>query len=106
MSELYRVIITPEARDGIRQAYDWISEYSPDSANTWMNGLFQAILSLEKMPLRCSLAFENDLFEEELRQLFYGKKGKVYRILFTVRDTDVYILFIRHSAQKPLSPNE
>jgi mRNA-degrading endonuclease RelE of RelBE toxin-antitoxin system len=71
-----------------------------------MNGLFQAIMSLERMPLRCPLAFENDLFDEELRQLFYGKKGKVYRILFTVHDTNVYVLFVRHSAQKPLDLDE
>ena len=58
------------------------------------------------MPLRCPLAFENDLFDEELRQLLYSKKGKVYRILFIVRNAEVYVLFVRHSSQKPLSPDE
>ncbi|MDF5729931.1 MAG: type II toxin-antitoxin system RelE/ParE family toxin [Rhizonema sp. PD38] len=99
------MIITPEAQDGIRRAYEWIVEYSPNLVSTWMNGLFQAILSLERMPLRCPLAFENDLFDEELRQLLYGKKGKVYRIL-TIRRSEVYVLFVRHSAQKPLFSEE
>jgi plasmid stabilization system protein ParE len=71
-----------------------------------MNGLFRAIESLNKMPFRCSLAIENDYFEEEIRQLLYGKRGRVYRIIFTIREEEVHILFVRHSAQKPLSPEE
>jgi hypothetical protein len=71
-----------------------------------MNGLFRAIQSLERMPCRCSLAFENDLFDEELRQLLYGRRGRVYRILFTIQDDQVHVLFVRHSAQKPILPEE
>ena len=76
----------------------------PGHSDAWMNGLFRAIQSLDTMPLRCPLAFENEFFDEELRQLLYGKRGRVYRILFTISDNEVYVLFVRHSAQKPLSP--
>jgi plasmid stabilization system protein ParE len=103
MSERFRVVITPEAQEGIRHAYEWVSTYSPDSANVWMNGLFRAIQSLDTMPRRAPLAFENDLFREELRQLLYGKRGRVYRILFTIQDNEVQVLFVRHSAQAPVS---
>jgi len=58
------------------------------------------------MPLRCSLAFENNFFELEIRQLLYGKGKNIYRILFTVTEQTVYILHVRHSAQQPLSPDE
>jgi hypothetical protein len=71
-----------------------------------MNGLFGAIFSLERMPRRCSLAYENELFDDELRQLLYGKRGRVYRILFIIRDEKVYVLFVRHSAQEPVSQDE
>jgi plasmid stabilization system protein ParE len=106
MSEKFRVIITPEATDGIRRAYEWIKTYSPETVNAWMNGLFRAIQSLDTMPRRASLAFEHEIFDEELRQLLYGKHGQVYRILFTIRDNEVQVLFVRHSAQKPVSPEE
>ncbi len=76
MSEKYRVIIQPEAEQGIKQAYYWVSKYSPRQARQWLEGIYQAVMSLEKMPLRCSLAFENNFFEEEIRQLLYGK-GKI-----------------------------
>jgi plasmid stabilization system protein ParE len=42
----------------------------------------------------------------ELRQLLYGKRRGVYRILFEVRDNNVFILRVRHSAQALLDPNE
>lgn len=56
------------------------------------------------MPRRCSLAFENNFFEVEIRQLIYGKGKNAYRILFTVTDKAVQILFVRHSSQQPLLP--
>jgi hypothetical protein len=58
------------------------------------------------MPSRCSLAFENNFFSEEIRQLIYGKGRSAYRILFTIADDTVQVLFVRHAAQKPLSGQE
>ncbi|MCF2149353.1 hypothetical protein IQ276_023565 [Desmonostoc muscorum LEGE 12446] len=54
------------------------------------------------MPSRCSLAFENYFFEQEIRQLLYGKGRNAYRILFTIVNDSVEILFVRHAAQKPM----
>ena len=54
------------------------------------------------MPSRCSLAFENSFFVEEIRQLVYGKGRNAYRILFTIVDDSVQIIFVRHAAQKPM----
>ncbi|MEA5471403.1 type II toxin-antitoxin system RelE/ParE family toxin [Spirulina sp. 06S082] len=106
MSDRYKIVIQPEAEQGIKDAYFWFSNYSPRQARSWLEGLYKSILSLEKMPLRCSLVFENDFFEEEIRQLIYGKGKSAYRILFTVMENTVHILFIRHSAQQPLSPED
>ncbi|MEL6438416.1 MAG: type II toxin-antitoxin system RelE/ParE family toxin [Cyanobacteria bacterium J06621_8] len=106
MSDKYQIIIQPEAEEGIKQAYYWVSNYSPRQARNWLEGLQRAILSLEQMPFRCSLAFENNFFESEVRQLIYGKGKSAYRILFTVNKKTVQILFVRHSAQRPLFPED
>lgn len=106
MSKEYRVIIEPEAIAGIESGYEWIRGSSPDRATAWVNGLLDAIQSLNKMPARCTLALENEYFSEEIRQLFYGKRGRVYRILFTIREDEVHVIFVRHSAQAPLSESE
>jgi plasmid stabilization system protein ParE len=66
--------------------------------------LLKALRSLAEHPQRCSLAPENEVFEEEIRQLLYGKRQNVSRILFTIREQTVYILHIRHAARPFLQP--
>ncbi|MCJ8280202.1 MAG: hypothetical protein MJK14_09905 [Rivularia sp. ALOHA_DT_140] len=51
------------------------------------------------MPLYSTLAPENDTFSEEIRQLFYGNSGNKYRILFTLREDIVFILYVHQSSQ-------
>lgn len=102
MSKEYRVIVQPEALEGINTAHQWIRAHDSDQATVWVTGLMKAIQSLRIMPLRCSLAFENEYFEEEIRQILYGKQGMMYRVLFTVKEDEVHILFVRHTAQAPV----
>ncbi|MBN8562624.1 type II toxin-antitoxin system RelE/ParE family toxin [Leptolyngbya boryana CZ1] len=74
---------------------------SPDQASQWYAGLLKAIESLSTMPKRCAIAKENEYFSQEIRQLLYGQKRNMYRILFTVLEesSSVRILHIRHSSQ-------
>jgi plasmid stabilization system protein ParE len=90
-------------------AYLWISRRSPEKAGQWYAGLLQAIGSLCELPHRCSLARENAYFEEEVRQLLYGRGRTVYRILFVIREpvaadekASIRILHVRHGAQRTL----
>ncbi|MEG5000911.1 type II toxin-antitoxin system RelE/ParE family toxin [Microcoleus sp. B4-D4] len=102
MNQKYQVIIQPAAQKAIEESYFWLSNHSSHKARNWLEGLYKAILSLENMPSRCSFAFENSFFDEEIRQLVYGKKRNAYRILFTIVDDSVQIIFVRHAAQKPM----
>jgi plasmid stabilization system protein ParE len=102
MNQKYQIVIQPIAQQGIEEAYFWLSNYSSQKARTWLEGLYKAILSLENMPYRCSLAFENSFFDREIRQLVYGKGRNAYRIIFTIVDDCVQIIFVRHAAQKPM----
>lgn len=61
-----------------------------------------AIATLQDKPERCALAVEHDIFSEPVRQLLYGKSKNIYRVLFTIRDTKVFVLYVRHSSQAPL----
>lgn len=96
----YRVEPTDKALMDAGEAYFWINEQSEGAALRWYEGLLKAFRSLEKNPLRCPLAPESVFFEEEIRQLIYGK----YRILFTVEGETVFVLRVRHSAQEYLRP--
>jgi plasmid stabilization system protein ParE len=98
----YQIEPTDKALVDTGEAYFWINEQSQGAALRWYEGLLKAFRSLEKNPLRCPLAPESAFFEEEIRQLIYGK----YRILFTVEDETAFVLRVRHSSQEYLRPEE
>jgi plasmid stabilization system protein ParE len=102
----YRIIIEPTAERGIRESMKWLTaQASPHHAAKWLDGLIRAIDTLKTLPARGPLAAENDKFPVDVRELLYGrsKRGK-YRILYTVADDAVHVLYVRHSAQDELEP--
>ena len=80
----YRVDISPSALADAEAAYLRIKAFSPAAAGQWYEGLLKAIFSLENFPERCPIAPESDDIGKELRQLLYGKRGRVYKIFFAV----------------------
>ena len=60
--------------------------------------------TLTRHPLRCPRAAESDKSPEELRELVYGKRNNKYRIIFTIRNNDVVVLYVHHGARKGLEP--
>ncbi len=92
----HSVEITEPAERELEEAYCWIRDnYSSARAARWRQGLYTKVDTLEQMPQRCGFAPENDWCDIELRQLLYGS----YRILFTIYDTRVFVLHIRHGAR-------
>ncbi len=102
----FQVEITPVAEAQIEQAYRWYRERNPEFADRWFRGLMNTIATLQEKPRRCGLAIEHDIFPEEVRQLLYGKSKNIYRVLFIIRDTAVYVLYVRHSGQSPLTVDD
>ncbi len=108
----YRVDISLPALADAEQGYLWLKERSPETAGDWYEGLLATIFSLENSPTRCPLAPESDDLGREIRQLLYGKRGRVYRVLFAIlRDEkageDVVRIFrIWHSARARAEASE
>ncbi|MEH2192524.1 MAG: type II toxin-antitoxin system RelE/ParE family toxin [Nostoc sp.] len=102
----FQVEITLIAETQIEQAYRWYRERNPEFADRWFRELMNAIATLQEKPQRCALAVEDEIFPEEVRQLLYGKAKNVYRVLFTIRDTTVNVLYVRHSGQAPLTVDD
>lgn len=98
----YRLEIAPRALREIEEAHDWIAQHSARSAERWQRGLWQKIDSLSTLPERCGLADEEGLAARGIRQLLYGKRRNVYRILFTVIEDVVRVLSVWHSARGPV----
>ncbi|MEW6235133.1 MAG: type II toxin-antitoxin system RelE/ParE family toxin [Candidatus Omnitrophota bacterium] len=105
----HRVEVTDQAYEAIRSHVHYIAfeQKALLNAKRWLEGLWDAIDSLEKLPKRCRLAPENNYRSYEIRQLDYGD----YAILFTIDDDRqlVYVVGFRHGKQLPranLLPDE
>lgn len=103
----YRIDFSSKAKAEADAAFMNFAQFTtPESAQAWYQGLIKAISSLQEMPRRCSLARENALFSQEIRQLLYGSGKTTYRILFTVLDNQptptVRILHIRNAVQRAI----
>jgi plasmid stabilization system protein ParE len=96
----YRIEMTAEAVAELHDAYLWIRNDSPNHAVRWRLRILEAMQTLANMPERCEIAPESEHFHQEIRQLLFGKKSGVYRILFTIDRDVIYILHIRHSARR------
>ena len=104
----YRVRITPKAVADMAEVHAWIFHDSPNNALRWFQGLLEAINGLGEFPSRCPVAPETTGLRITVRQLLYGRRSGVYRILFCVREEEntVVVLRVRHSARLWLQPGE
>jgi len=102
----YKLILQPPALADLDEAYRWVAQRSPENAASWFNRLWEAMSTLEHFPRRCEVAPESKHVGREIRQLLYGHRGGVYRVLFTIRGREVHILHIRHAARGTMTPEE
>ncbi|SKB12935.1 conserved hypothetical protein [Planktothrix sp. PCC 11201] len=101
----FQVKLTQNAKLEIESAYLWLKNLNHNYADQWFRDLMNTIATLQYKPKRFALARENDDFPEEIRQIIYGKSRNKYRIIFTIRENIVYIIYLRHSAQSSITFN-
>jgi plasmid stabilization system protein ParE len=97
----YAVELTLRAERDLNELLKYIEALNSSSARRWFNGLEKAIYGLDRLPRRCSLARESRKEGRPIRQLLYGKKPGVYRVLFEIQEwtRTVRVLAIRHGAR-------
>jgi plasmid stabilization system protein ParE len=100
----FHVELSDRAQADIAAIYDWLrSQKAEDAGERWFVALREAITSLSTLPSRCPVAPESRESAVEVRQLLYGRKPHVYRILFAVEGDVVRVLHIRHGRRRPAS---
>jgi plasmid stabilization system protein ParE len=96
----YRVELTERAARDLRLLFLFVRAGESDAAARWFNGMERAIETLCESPGRCPLAPESRP-GRVIRQLLYGHKPHIYRILFRVsaKDRVVFVIHVRHGAR-------
>ncbi len=99
----HAIHIFPRAMADIGGTVAWRSPRSLSGGARLYAGILTAIRSLTASPDRCPLAYEAADLGLELRELLYGLRRNVYRILFTIVGQRVNVLRVRHAAQDRLT---
>jgi len=102
----FQVIFRSRARADIAAAVAWLARSSPAAAARWRSGLFRIVEKLETNPTLYPAADEAADLGLELRELMYGRRRTMYRILFTITGQMVNVLRVRHAAQDRLKPGD
>jgi plasmid stabilization system protein ParE len=99
----YRVVFTAMARaDAVRQ-FRYLANRSPAAAARWYTGLEKAVAKLGELPERHPIAQdESEQVGITLRQMLYGRRRGVFRILFSIEGDTVTLHYVRHSARGPI----
>jgi len=103
----FRVFIVPEAIQDLDRILGWLRQHSLAGAASWYHRWQAVIKQLEDEADRSSLAPESEGRAYELRQLiFKTRRGKPYRVIFTIRDDEDYLLHLRGPGQNLLTTDE
>ena len=89
----YKVILHSDAESDIESSFKWGSRaWGENNAKLWVRKLRRAIRKhLTSLPLACPLAPESEQLGVSIRHLIIGR----YRVLFTVAERTVTILYVR-----------
>jgi len=99
------IYLTRRAEADLDSILTWLENRSPSGAASWLRSLEVTFDWLEEYANSCPLAPENDSFEEEIRErLFKTKRGRPYRLLFSLAGKKVQILHIRAPGQDLIRP--
>ncbi len=95
-------------KDDLRHYCAVAAEHAPETAARWLRlSRFEESLQTPlDNPTRCSLAPENDLLDQPIYQLFYGKRSSRYRVLFTIEGENLLVLHIRRGTMDKAAESE
>jgi plasmid stabilization system protein ParE len=102
------VVTTLRRAEGdIIRIHAWIAERSEDGANRWYEAARQAINSLGQDADQHGVAPDSEDLEIEIRQkLFKTRRGRPYRLLYTIVGNEVRVLRVRGPGQDAVTADD
>jgi plasmid stabilization system protein ParE len=103
---LYEVVLQRLAVKDLDLAYSWAAKNAPATALAWFERFQSAIRSLAHNPKRCIVAQESRRAGVEIRELHFGRRPNVFRVLFLIDGQIVRVLRIRRAQRRRLTKRE
>lgn len=90
----HKVIIHRHAMADLEQYYRFVWKNGGDQASAWYERFVEQLKSIDRTPERCPIARESKRVFLEVRELHFGRRPNVFRVLFTIDGNTVRILRI------------
>jgi len=104
----YAVKLSHRAERDLHELFEFLDASNSAAARRWFNGLEKAIYSLERFPRRSPRAGEARKIRRPLRNLLYGDRPDVYRVIHEIYDSTrtVLVLAVRHGVRDQWNPGK
>jgi plasmid stabilization system protein ParE len=102
----YHVVLQQLSNRDLDEATAWTLQYAPETAVRWLERFHAALKTLGRHPQRCALARVNGKVPFELRELHFGRRGNVFRAIFTIDADTVRVLRIRRAQRRRLTKGQ
>jgi hypothetical protein len=103
----YTVSVLRRARADISETRAWIASNLPQGAANWYRAVREAVKQLHHDAHQHELAPEScDLGRDVRQRLFRTRRGRPYRLIFAIVETQVRILRVRGPGPAPLAPED
>ena len=103
----YHVRVLTRAQHDVAACYSYIAERSAQGAASWFNRFAETRDRLGVDADRRGLAKESGHVDHEIREVFFKtRKGRPFRILFTIQGDEVLVLRVRGPGQDDVPPDE
>jgi plasmid stabilization system protein ParE len=103
----FAVSVLDRAWSDADRMFEWIAARSPQGAVQWDRVFEEALVLLQTDADQHGFAPENANLEIKIRQrLFKTRRGRPYRLLYTIVGEDVTVLRVRGPGQAPLTAED
>jgi plasmid stabilization system protein ParE len=100
----FTVSVLQRAQADAEWIFGWIANRSPQGAAQWGRAYDATVQELSRDAAQWGLAPENEEVGIELRQkLFKTRRGRPYRLLYTIVGKEVRLLRVRGPGQAPVT---
>jgi hypothetical protein len=97
----------PKAKEDKRSIFLWLHEHSPAGAMAWLDAYDALLVHLSQHADSFGVALERPDCELPIRQaLFKTRRGRVYRAVYFIERSDVFVLRVRGPGQAPMTPQD
>jgi plasmid stabilization system protein ParE len=101
-----RVVLQRLAAEDLDEAYRRAAENAPLAAARWLERFEASLATLAKNPERCPFARENGKTALEVREILFGRRPHVFRVIFTIDTDAVRILRILRAQRRLLTRSQ